>query len=71
MNQLNPAKLLNSKWTAVKPHHKEKHFLVTEVKFDDSGRVVHCTIEAVLSRNQYAIDWAALKDDNTWLQGWK
>ena len=30
MNPLNPKKLLNSKWTAVKPRNKEKHFLVTE-----------------------------------------
>ncbi len=28
MNKINPQKLLNSKWTAVKPVKKEKHFLV-------------------------------------------
>jgi tryptophan-rich hypothetical protein len=29
--QINPAKLLLSKWTAVKPVNKEKHFLVTKL----------------------------------------
>ena len=37
MNQINPKKLLNSKWTAVKPAHKEKHFLITEIEFDEEG----------------------------------
>ena len=31
MNRINPAKLLHSKWTAVEPKNKEKHFLVVEV----------------------------------------
>lgn len=30
MNQINPSKLLNSKWTAVKPINREKHFLVAD-----------------------------------------
>ena len=28
---LNPRKLLHSKWTAVNPQDKEKHFLVTQI----------------------------------------
>ena len=28
---LNPKKLLDSKWTAVKPLNKEKHFIVAKV----------------------------------------
>ena len=31
MNPLNPKKLLLSKWTAVQPLHKDKHFLVAKV----------------------------------------
>jgi hypothetical protein len=31
MNPLNPQKLLPSKWTAVKPVAKQKHFLVSRV----------------------------------------
>lgn len=34
MHQINPKKLLHSKWTAVKPENKEKHFMVTEMEFD-------------------------------------
>ena len=30
-HQLNPQKLRLSKWTAVNPQEKEKHFLVTKV----------------------------------------
>jgi hypothetical protein len=41
MNLLNPKKLLLTKWTAVKPVAKQKHFLVSRVikplKFNTSG----------------------------------
>ena len=71
MNKINPKKLLNSKWTAIKPARKEKHFLVTELKFDDNGQVIHCIIEAVISNRSALIDWNVLKDSDNWLQGWK
>ena len=71
MNRINPKKLLNSKWTAVKPQNKEKHFMITEVEFDEEGDVIHCLIEAVMTKNERAIDWQDLKDDSQWLQGWK
>ncbi|NLZ79547.1 MAG: TIGR02450 family Trp-rich protein, partial [Gammaproteobacteria bacterium] len=29
MHRINPKKLLHSKWTAVSPVNKEKHFMVT------------------------------------------
>ncbi|NOH95452.1 TIGR02450 family Trp-rich protein [Vibrio sp. 99-70-13A1] len=70
MNQINPKKLLNSKWTAVNPVKKEKHFLVTEVKFEED-EVVHCLIEAVMSKRAEAIDWTILKAQENWLAGWK
>ena len=71
MNKLNPKKLLNSKWTAVKPQNKEKHFMITEVEFDEEGGVIHCVIEAVMTKNETAIDWHELTDTSRWLQGWK
>ena len=71
MNRINPRKLLNSKWTAVKPVNKEKHFMVTEVEFDEEDNVIHCLIEAVISNNVNSIDWTDLKNDNNWRQGWK
>ena len=70
MNNLNPKKLLNSKWTAVKPSNKEKHFLVTEVEFDEEGVVVHCLIEAVMTRRSFKIEWRTLKDSDQWFNGW-
>ncbi|MFZ2290581.1 MAG: TIGR02450 family Trp-rich protein [Halopseudomonas yangmingensis] len=71
MNKLNPAKLANSKWTALKPVNREKHFLVTEVEYDEEGVVQSCTLEAVISRREYPIDWTELKDSAVWGQGWK
>ena len=70
MNRINPRKLLNSKWTAVDPVRREKHFVVTEVEFDEDGNVTHCLIEAVISRRSEPIDWQELKDRVEWLQGW-
>jgi tryptophan-rich hypothetical protein len=71
MTKINPRKLLNSKWTAVKPLRKEKHFLVTELEFDEEGDVVHCLIEAVISNRSALIQWTELKNNDKWLQGWK
>ena len=71
MNKINPAKLLNSKWTAVKLTNKEKHFLVTEIEFDENNMVINCEIEAVMSKRIMAIDWQQLTDSQQWIQGWK
>jgi len=71
MNKINPRKLLNSKWTAVNPVQKEKHFLVTELEMDEEGEVVLCLIEAVISNRSEAIEWQELKNNRKWLQGWK
>ena len=71
MNKVNPKKLLNSKWTAVAPNKKEKHFIVIEVEFDEEGIVVLCSIEALMSKRSISIDWYDLKDDNNWIHGWK
>ena len=71
MNKINPKKLLNSKWTAVQPANKEKHFIVSEIEFDEEGLVVSCCIEAVISKRSMSIDWHDLKDDSNWLFGWK
>ena len=70
MNRINPKKLLHSKWTAVAPVNREKHFMITDVEVDEEGQVIGCEIEAVLSRRQMQIDWSELKDDARWLPGW-
>jgi len=71
MNQINPKKLLHSKWTAVTPLKKEKHFLVTEIEFDEEGKVILCVLEAVISKRPESIEWETLKNKDKWLQGWK
>jgi tryptophan-rich hypothetical protein len=71
MNKINPNKLLNSKWTAVKPERKEKHFLVTEVEFNEEGQVVHCLIEAAISNRAAPIAWRVLRNSDNWLHGWQ
>jgi tryptophan-rich hypothetical protein len=69
--RINPKKLINSKWTAVKPAQKEKHFIVTDVEVDDDGLVISCLIEAVISRRAFPIQWPELKNQDQWIQGWK
>jgi tryptophan-rich hypothetical protein len=45
--------------------------LVTDVKFDEEGHVVHCVIEAVMSHRSEPIEWQNLKDTRQWQQGWQ
>ena len=71
MNKINPKKLLNSKWTAVKPINKEKHFLISELEFDENNKVIHCLIEAVISHRVKSINWSELKECEYWIQGWQ
>ena len=69
--RINPKKLLHSKWTAVSPKNKEKHFLITEVDFDEEGLIERCLIEAVMTKRSEEIDWQNLKDSSQWRMGWK
>ena len=71
MNRIHPKKLMHSKWTAVKPKNKEKHFMITAVEFDEEGLVVECVIEAVMSKKEYNIEWRELNNTECWAQGWK
>ena len=71
INSINPRKLMNSKWTAVKPVRKEKHFIVTEIEFDDEGAVTACMIESIMSKRVSNIQWKELKNQDQWIQGWK
>jgi tryptophan-rich hypothetical protein len=71
MNRVNPKALLNSKWTAMLVNNKEKHFIVTEVEFDDEQKVSLCVIEAVINNQQYQINWRDLKDPTKWKIGWQ
>ncbi len=69
---VNPKKLLNSKWTAMKAINKEKHFIVTKlVPPETEGQsVALIELQAVYSKRTQIIPWQRLNDKNVWLQGW-
>ena len=74
MNPLSPKKLLLSKWTAVQPLNKEKHFLVSKVIYSDLEQELiaeSVELEAVYSKKIRIIPWRELTDSDYWLQGWK
>ena len=72
MNLLNPKKLLLTKWTAVKPVAKQKHFLVSRVIEPEqlTDPIERVEIEAVFSKAVQEIAWRDLQDDRVWRQGW-
>jgi tryptophan-rich hypothetical protein len=70
MNRFNPAKLQLSKWTALIPRNREKHFIVTKVIFDADNNVTHCLIEAVHSHREQLLEWQELRHTDQWQQGW-
>lgn len=71
MNRISPKALLHSKWTKQIVESKEKHFVITELAFDDDKNVVHCVIQAVINKKEYQIHWRELKNKDVWLQGWQ
>ncbi len=72
MNPLNPKKLLLTKWTAVKPVAKQKHFLVSRVIQPEQSTdpIDQVEIEAVFSKAVQVMAWRELQDENVWRQGW-
>ncbi len=72
MNRLHPKKLLLTKWTAVAPQDKDKHFLLTKVVQPEAlGEAIEWVeIEALFSRAVQRIAWRELRDSTRWRQGW-
>jgi len=72
MTKINPKKLLNSKWTAVTPSHKEKHFMVIGVIAPELPATVVSLVEleAVYTKRKFTLPWQTLVDEALWLQGW-
>jgi tryptophan-rich hypothetical protein len=70
---MNYKKLLNSKWTAVNPMNKEKHFSVIKVlkDSDDPQLIYSVTLEAVLTGKSFNLEPKDLRDREIWLEGWK
>jgi tryptophan-rich hypothetical protein len=71
MNRVSPKALLHSKWTKIEVLNKEKHFVITQIEFDEDNRVIACVIQAVMTKNDYPINWRELKDNKLWRLGWK
>lgn len=69
---LNPRKLLHSKWTAVNPRNKERHFLVTGIIDPDpaGSPVVSIELESVHSNKVRVMPWRELMDAARWKRGW-
>ncbi|HHT00404.1 MAG TPA: TIGR02450 family Trp-rich protein [Thiomicrospira sp.] len=73
VNKFNPKKLLNSKWTAVHPHNKERHFIVVKliVNEERDDCIEGCFLQSVMHKRDYEVSCQALKDGEIWQQGWK
>ena len=72
MNPLHPKKLLLSKWTAVKPVAKDKHFVVVKVIEPElpDAPVEWVELEALFSKRVQRLAWRELRDAAVWRQGW-
>ena len=72
MNPVNPKKLLLSKWTAVRPVRKDKHFLIAKViePLVAGDKIEWVDIEAVYSRATQRVSWRELQNEEVWKQGW-
>jgi tryptophan-rich hypothetical protein len=73
LRRLTPRKLLQSKWTAVVPQGRQKHFVVVRLIERDSVDLPleQVEIEAVHSKRRRIIDWRELRDPARWHQGWR
>ena len=72
MTPLHPKKLLLTKWTAVQPIAKNKHFLVTKVIEPEPPevKIEWIELEAVFSKAVTRIQWRQLQDETLWRRGW-
>ena len=70
--QLNPKKLLLSKWTAASVQNKEKHFLVTKLVEPEAPDtpIQFIELEAIYTRRNFVLPWQELTDVRQWQQGW-
>jgi tryptophan-rich hypothetical protein len=70
--RLSPKKLLLSKWTAVHPENREKHFVVVRVIEPEPPAVCidQIELEAVHSGRVLKLHWRDLTDAQVWRRGW-
>ncbi len=65
-------KLLHSKWSAVDPRNREKHFVVTRVidPRPELGEGPRVELEAVTSGRRVDVGLEDLDDRSVWTRGW-
>lgn len=70
---LSPKKLLHSKWTAVTPRGRQKHFMVSAViePATPGAAIEWVDLLAVHSRRVQRLPWRELTDSTVWQQGWR
>ena len=71
-NPVNFKKVVGSKWTAVQPIDREKHFLVVDWVRDLDGMPTdEVQLEAVLTHRVRTLHWRELEKTETWRIGWR
>ena len=72
INPVSPKKLLLSKWTAVTPQNKEKHFLVVAVIAPETPDtpITEIDLEAAMTGRVQRLQWRELKNASKWKRGW-
>ena len=71
--RLDSKRLLASKWTAVEPRNREKHFIVRHLLkcgAEDQGED-YVELEAILSGRMHRLPLNALSDPMRWTRGWR
>ena len=66
INRFSRAKLPGSKWTAVCPEQREKHFVVRNLFISEQVE-----LQAVLTGRIHRVDIQELRDRGHWIPGWK
>lgn len=65
-------KILNSKWTAVDPKNKEKHFVVIKLNYSKTDILVveSIILEAIFTKQHYTMSVEHLVESGLWAKGW-
>ena len=71
--KLDSKRLLASKWTAVEPRNREKHFVVRHLSKCSAGgrKEDYVELEAILSGRMHRLPLHELSDPTRWTRGWR
>ena len=64
--------LVDSKWTALQPIDRDKHFMVTRLLQASGveGEVPLVELQAILSKRRVRVPRSELSDETRWKPGW-